>query len=161
SGEYDVAIASRILGGKANAGNMPRYKYAANRFLTLVQNVLGGGKLSEYHTGFRAWSREVLEALPLAENSNGFVFDNEMLAQVLRFGFRIGEISCHARYFAEASWVGFFRSVGYGFGVLRVSIAQAAARVHLWRSRIFRADGRKLDWQRPPEEDDASPDESR
>ncbi len=146
SGEYDAALGSRILGGGATRGRMPLYKYCANRFLTLVQNVLGGSKLSEYHTGFRAWSRKLLSTLPLNENADGFVFDNEMLAQTIVFGFRIGEISCPAKYFAEASSIGFVRSVGYGFGVLRVSLLQALARTHIHRSRLFRADGRKLDW---------------
>lgn len=137
SGEYDVALGSRILGGGAR-GRMPRYKYVANRFLTFVQNLLGGSKLSEFHTGFRAWSRKVLATLPLARNSDGFVFDNEMLAQALRFGFRVGEISCPARYFPEASSIGPFRSVGYGMGVLRVSLLQLLSRMHVWRPRLFR-----------------------
>ena len=144
SGEYDVALGSRVLGGGAIRGHMPRYKYLANRFLTFAQNILGGSKLSEFHTGFRAWSREVLTTLPLGENSDGFVFDNEMLAQTIAFGFRIGEISCPARYFAEASSIGFVRSVGYGFGVLRVASLEALARTHVYRSRLFRPDGRKL-----------------
>ncbi len=153
SGEYDVALGSRILGGRSNPGNMPRYKYVANRFLTFVQNLLGGSKLSEFHTGFRAWSREVLTTLPLGETSDGFVFDNEMLAQALRFGFRIGEISCPARYFAEASSIGPFSSMRYGMGVLRVSLMQALARMRLLRPRLFRAEGGKLEWEdevRPP-----------
>jgi glycosyltransferase involved in cell wall biosynthesis len=147
-GGYDVALGSRILGGRSNPGNMPRYKYAANRFLTLVQNMLGGSKLSEFHTGFRAWSREVLTTLPLAECSDNFIFDNQMLAQALRFGFTVGEISCPARYFPEASSIGFFRSVWYGLGVLRVARQQLLARTRLWRARIFRPDGRKLEWEK-------------
>ncbi len=146
SGCYDVALGSRILGGGAR-GRMPRYKYIANRFLTFVQNLLGGSKLSEFHTGFRAWSRKVLTELPLARNSDGFVFDNQMLAQALRFGFRVGEISCPARYFPEASSIGFFRSIWYGMGVLRVSLLQILARMHLWRSRLFKPDGGKLEWR--------------
>ena len=146
SGEYDVALGSRILGGGAVRGHMPRYKYCANRFLTFVQNVLGGSKLSEFHTGFRAWSREVLTTLPLGENSDGFVFDNEMLAQTIAFGFRIGEISCPARYFADASSIGLLRSMRYGAGCLRVSLLQALARMRVLRPRLFRPDGRRLDW---------------
>lgn len=145
SGEYDVALGSRILGGRGRSrGRMPLYKYAGNRFLTFLQNLLGGTKLSEFHTGFRAWSRKVLETLPLGENSDGFVFDNEMLAQALVFGFRVGEMSCPARYFPEASSIGFARSVGYGLGVLGVSCLQALARARLWRARIFRPDGKRL-----------------
>jgi glycosyltransferase involved in cell wall biosynthesis len=147
-GGYDVALGSRILGGRANPGNMPRYKYAANRFLTLVQNILGGSKLSEFHTGFRAWSRDVLTKLPLGECSDNFIFDNQMLAQALRFGFTVGEISCPARYFPEASSIGFLSSVRYGLGVLGVARQQLLARIHLWRARIFMPDGAKLDWEK-------------
>src|SRR5512135_334322 len=122
SGHYDVVLGSRILGGTALKGGMPRYKYVANRFLTLVENLALGVKLSEYHTGFRAFSRTVLETLPLEENSDDFVFDNEMLAQAVYFGFRIGEISCPTRYFEDASSINFKRSVKYGFGVLATAI---------------------------------------
>jgi glycosyltransferase involved in cell wall biosynthesis len=132
SGEYDVVLGSRILGGTARSGGMPRYKYIANRFLTAFQNLLQGAKLSEYHTGFRAYSRKVLETVPLDKNSNDFVFDNEILAQVLVFGFRIGEISCPTRYFPEASSINFRRSVIYGFGVLRVSLGVLAKRCGVW-----------------------------
>jgi hypothetical protein len=118
SGEYDAALGSRILGGKARQGGMPLYKYIANRGLTLVENIMLGSKLSEFHTGFRAFSRELLETLPLSNNSDDFVFDNEMLAQVLYFDFKLGEISCPTRYFAEASSINFRRSVTYGLGVL-------------------------------------------
>jgi glycosyltransferase involved in cell wall biosynthesis len=118
SGEYDAALGSRILGGKARQGGMPLYKYIANRGLTLVENLMLGSKLSEFHTGFRAFSRELLETLPLSNNSDDFVFDNEMLAQVLYFDFKLGEISCPTRYFAEASSINFRRSVTYGLGVL-------------------------------------------
>ncbi len=149
SGVYDVALGSRILCGGGSArprrSRMPRYKYVANRFLTLVQNLLGGSKLSEFHTGFRAWSRESLTTLPLGENADGFVFDNQMLAQALRFGFRVGEISCPARYFPEASSIGLLRSIRYGFGVLGVSLAQLLDRMRLRRARMFRRNGRKLD----------------
>ncbi len=121
SGHYDVVLGSRVLGGKALKGGMPLYKYIANRLLTLVENLALGVKLSEYHTGFRAFSRKVLETLPLEKNSDDFVFDNEMLAQTVYFGFRIGEISCPTRYFEDASSINFKRSVKYGFGVLATS----------------------------------------
>jgi len=122
AGVYDLAIGSRMLGKTALAGGMPRYKYAANRMLTGFQNVLMGARLSEYHTGFRAFSRRVLETLPLAANSQDFLFDNQMLAQALAFGFRIGEVSCPARYFEDASEISFRRSCVYGLGVMRTSV---------------------------------------
>jgi glycosyltransferase involved in cell wall biosynthesis len=122
SGVYDCAIGSRITGGGALRGGMPYYKYVANRILTFVQNLLLGQKLSEYHTGFRAFSRELLMGLPLLENSDDFVFDNQMLAQVICFGYRIGEISCPTKYFEEASSINFTRSCRYGFGVLWTSV---------------------------------------
>jgi len=122
SGIYDVAMASRILGLGAVSGGMPRYKYAANRFLTLAQNLLIGQKLSEYHSGFRAFSRRVLETLPLLANSDDFLFDNQMLVQCHWWGFRIAEISCPTRYFAEASSINFRRSLTYGFGTLGVGL---------------------------------------
>ena len=118
SGHYDVVLGSRILGGQARRGGMPAYKYVSNRFLTFAENLALGVKVSEYHTGFRAFSRAVLETLPLEENSDDFVFDNEMLVQAVAFGFRIGEISCPTKYFAEASSINFRRSVRYGLGVL-------------------------------------------
>src|SRR5262249_28469032 len=123
SGHYDVVLGSRILGQSAVAGGMPVYKYVANRFLTAAQNLVMGRKLSEYHTGYRAFSRAVLETLPLDRNSNDFIFDNQMLRQALRYGFRIGEISCPTRYFAEASSINFRRSVVYGLGVLGCALA--------------------------------------
>ena len=122
SGEYDVALGSRILGGTALGGGMPLYKYISNRALTLLQNLATGAKLSEYHTGFRAFSRQVLEVIPWKENSNDFVFDNQILNQVLAEGFRIGEISCPTRYFDEASSISFARSVRYGLGVVAEAI---------------------------------------
>jgi glycosyltransferase involved in cell wall biosynthesis len=122
SQEYDVVLGSRILGGGALAGGMPLYKYMANRALTATQNLLCGQNLSEYHTGYRAWSRAVLERLPLMRCSDDFVFDNQMLAQAIARDFRIGEISCPTRYFPEASSIGFRRSVVYGMGVLRTSL---------------------------------------
>ena len=145
SGHYDVVLGSRILGGTAIKGGMPRYKYLSNRVLTLTQNILLGHKLSEYHTGYRAWSRAVLEQLPIHECSDDFVFDNQMLAQAAWFGFRIGEISCPTKYFPEASSINFHRSVIYGLGVLRTSIQYRAQRLGVIRCRLF---ARKLA-QRP------------
>ena len=143
-GEYDAVIGSRILGTGALKGGMPLYKYIANRALTLFQNLMLGFKLSEYHTGFRAFRREVLEELPLNENSDDFVFDNQMLAQVVHFGFRVGEISTPTRYFAEASSINFSRSVRYGFGVLATSIQFRLHRMKLIRSRVFGMRGQRL-----------------
>lgn len=128
-GEFDVVLASRILGIGALKGGMPLYKYVANRFLTLVENLLVSHKLSEYHTGYRAFSREVLETLPLAVDSDDFVFDNQMLAQAIYAGFHIGEVSCPTRYFAEASSINFERSVTYGLGVLTTA---TTCRLHRW-----------------------------
>ncbi len=144
SGHYDVVLGSRILGGGAMKGGMPAYKYIANRFLTLVENIALGVKLSEYHTGFRAFTREVLETLPLNENSDDFVFDSEMLVQTVYFGFRIGELSCPTRYFKEASSINFRRSVKYGFGVLGSIMKFIAGRWGLKESRILKKGGRKL-----------------
>jgi glycosyltransferase involved in cell wall biosynthesis len=115
---HDCMLGSRILGGRALSGGMPFYKYVANRALTLAENVLLDAKLSEYHTGYRAFSRDVLLALPLPDNSDDFVFDNQMLAEILWRGFRVGEISCPTKYFAEASSINFGRSLRYGFGCL-------------------------------------------
>ncbi|MGH7487537.1 MAG: glycosyltransferase family 2 protein [bacterium] len=120
---YDVVLGSRILGNTARSGGMPLYKYLANRILTALQNLLLGTKLSEFHTGYRAFSRQVLERLPMRVNSDNFVFDNQMLIQIVAFGFRIGEISCPTKYFAEASSINFRRSVTYGLGVLAGSIS--------------------------------------
>ena len=145
SGEYDAAIGSRILGGGALKGGMPPYKYVANRFLTVFQNLMLGAKLSEYHTGFRAFSRKVLETLPLNENSDDFVFDNQMLAQVVYFGFRIGEVSCPTRYFEEASSINFSRSVTYGLGVLGTSFKFLAQKLKWGNFSIFNPQGRGLD----------------
>jgi glycosyltransferase involved in cell wall biosynthesis len=135
---YDLVLGSRILGGQAIAGGMPRYKYVANRFLTLVENWLLGTKLSEYHTGYRAYSRRILETLPLDRNSDDFVFDNEVIVQAVAAGFRIGEVSCPARYFPEASSISFERSVRYGFGVLRAGIQYRLARGGLAEPVILR-----------------------
>jgi hypothetical protein len=123
---------------------MPLWKYVANRALTFTENLLLGYKLAEYHTGYRAFSRRLLETLPLEENSDDFVFDNQMLAQAIWFGFHIGEISCPARYFAEASSINFRRSVKYGFGVLGTALEYRAARLGLTRSPRFADSGRKL-----------------
>ena len=143
-GEYDVVLASRILGKGTLKGGMPLYKYVANRFLTAFQNILMRQKLSEYHTGYRAFSREVLPTLPLEENTDDFIFDNEMLAQVSYFDYRIGEISCPTKYFAEASSINFRRSVKYGFGVLATSMQYRLQKMHLGNFRIFSTVGRKL-----------------
>jgi glycosyltransferase involved in cell wall biosynthesis len=144
SGVYDVVLGSRILGGGARKGGMPLYKYIANRLLTAFQNVFLGVKLSEYHTGFRAFSRSVLLSLPLLENSDDFVFDNQMIAQAVMFGFRMGEISCPTRYFKEASSINFRRSVRYGLGVLATTFQFVAHRSGIRRVRIFDTTGRKI-----------------
>jgi len=136
-GPFDVVLGSRILGGNALAGGMPRYKYVANRFLTATQNLLGGAKLSEYHTGYRAFSRQVLETLPLEENSDDFVFDNQMLAQIINAKFAIGEVSCPAAYFEEASSINFRRSVKYGLGVLAVSVQLFLQRTGVASFQLF------------------------
>jgi glycosyltransferase involved in cell wall biosynthesis len=143
-GIYDTVLGSRLLGRGALKGGMPLYKYVANRILTLIENLALQRKLSEYHTGYRAFSRRVLEALPLEENSNDFVFDNEMLAQIVAFGFEIGEVSCPTRYFGEASSISFPRAVKYGMGVLGVCVQYRLHRWGLRRYRIFDPDGRKL-----------------
>ena len=144
SGHYDVVLGSRILGGDARAGGMPLWRYVANRGLTLVQNLALGTKLSEFHTGYRAFRRAVLERLPLEENSDDFVFDNQILAQTVAAGYRIGELSCPTKYFEEASSINFRRSVAYGFGVLGVSAAGLAHRLGVGTARFLRADGRRL-----------------
>jgi len=144
SGHFDAVIGSRILGKGALKGGMPLYKYLANRFLTLTQNLVIGYKLSEYHTGYRAFSRKVLETLPLGENSDDFVFDNQMLAQCVYRGFRIGEISCPTRYFPEASSINFSRSVKYGLGVLTTSLQFFLSRRKLKVFGIFATDGARL-----------------
>jgi glycosyltransferase involved in cell wall biosynthesis len=137
SGHYDVVLGSRILGGETLAGGMPLYKYIANRFLTMVENLALGIKVSEFHTGYRAFSRRVLEILPLENNSDDFVFDNEMLAQAVFFGFKIGEISCPTKYFRDASSINFSRSVSYGLGVLGTSLRFMLHRASLWKFGIF------------------------
>jgi glycosyltransferase involved in cell wall biosynthesis len=142
---YDVVLGSRIIGGQALRGGMPFYKYVANRLLTAFENVFLGIKLSEYHTGYRAFSRKVLSELPLLENSDDFVFDNQMLAQCVNFGFRIGEVSCPTKYFEEASSINFRRSVIYGLGVLRTTLQFALQQAGVAHFRIFSVQGRKLE----------------
>jgi glycosyltransferase involved in cell wall biosynthesis len=144
SGVYDVVLGSRILGGGALKGGMPLYKYIANRLLTAFQNLFLGVKLSEYHTGFRAFSRDVLQALPLLENSDDFVFDNQMLAQCVMFGFRIGEISCPTKYFKEASSINFRRSTEYGIGVLKTTFGFVAHKMGLVKLARYDSTGRKV-----------------
>src|SRR5580698_7667609 len=145
SGVYDMVLASRILGRGALKGGMPLYKYVFNRLLTAFQNIFLGVKLSEYHTGFRAFSRELLQTLPLLENSDDFVFDNQMIAQAVMFGFEIGEISCPTKYFEEASSINFRRSVKYGFGVLATALQFALQRAGLIHLPRFSDKGRKLE----------------
>jgi len=147
SGVYDMVLASRILGAGALKGGMPLYKYVSNRLLTAFQNLFLGVKLSEYHTGFRAFSRELLETLPLLEDSDDFVFDNQMIAQAVMFGFRIGEISCPTKYFEEASSINFRRSIEYGLGVLATTASFVAHKTGIRRTPKFEAGGRKVTQQ--------------
>jgi glycosyltransferase involved in cell wall biosynthesis len=135
---YSCVLGSRILGGYALKGGMPFWKYIANRFLTLAENMLMGAKLSEYHTGYRAFSRRLLEQLPLEVNSDDFVFDNQMLAQILWYGHTIAEVSCPTRYFPEASSINFQRSIKYGFGCLWTALTFRLARMNLVKSKLFR-----------------------
>ena len=144
-GVYDVVLGSRIIGGTALRGGMPFYKYVANRLLTAFENLFLGVKLSEYHTGYRAFSRDVLTRLPLLENSDDFVFDNQMLAQCVHFGFKIGEVSCPTKYFEEASSINFRRSVQYGLGVLGTTLRFALQQAGLWKSAIFSEKGKTLE----------------
>jgi glycosyltransferase involved in cell wall biosynthesis len=148
-GVYDVVLGSRILGGGARKGGMPFYKYVANRFLTAFQNSFTGAKLSEYHTGFRAFAKDVLVALPILENSDDFVFDNQILAQCIFFGYRVGELSCPTKYFDEASSINFVRSVKYGFGVLGTTLKCWLQRSGIAHYRLFSSSGRKLDYYSP------------
>ncbi len=136
---YPVVFASRILGKGALKGGMPVYKYIANRFLTLFQNILMGQKLSEYHTGYRAYSKEVLEKINYSRNSDDFIFDNQMIAQIFYHGFDIGEVTCPTKYFAEASSINFSRSVKYGIGVLGVSFRYFLAKSGIWGWEILKA----------------------
>lgn len=144
SGEFDVVLGSRILGTGALKGGMPFYKYVSNRFLTFIENILLSEKISEYHTGFRAFSRKVLETIPLLENSDDFIFDNQMLAQAVYFGFNIGEISCPTKYFPEASSINFRRSVIYGMGVLLTAFKFKLQKMGIKSYPIFDKNGGKL-----------------
>jgi glycosyltransferase involved in cell wall biosynthesis len=134
---YSCVLGSRILGGYALKGGMPLWKYVANRFLTLAENLLLGAKLSEYHTGYRAFSRSLLQGLPLEQNSDDFIFDNQMLAQIVWQGHTIAEVSCPTKYFAEASSINLRRSIRYGFGCLATGLIFRLCRIGLCRSRLF------------------------
>jgi len=136
-GEYDVVLASRILGKGALKGGMPYYKYFANRILTFVENIILNQKLTEYHTGYRAYSSEVIKTIPYLKNSDGFVFDNEIIVQITYFNYRIAEISCPTKYFPEASSINFIRSIKYGFGVLATSLKFLLHKWHIWKFPIF------------------------
>ncbi len=141
-GEFDVVLGSRILGGKAISGGMPFYKYISNRILTFIQNILLGAKLSEYHTGYRAFSRIVLERIPWQKNSDDFLFDNQMLSQIIFHDYHVGEITCPARYFPEASSINFSRSLTYGIGCLLTAVQFRLNRLHLIKSDIFSFTGK-------------------
>ena len=143
-GVFDAVIGSRILGNKAIMGGMPIYKYISNRFLTVIENIIINQKLSEYHTGFRAFSRKVLETIPLMENSDDFIFDNQMLCQTLYFRFEVGEISCPALYFDDASSINFSRSVIYGIRVIETAMNYALAKRGIGNSKIFNPNGKRL-----------------
>jgi glycosyltransferase involved in cell wall biosynthesis len=150
SGLYDVALGSRILGGRSLQGGMPVYKYVSNRVLTAIENILLDEKLSEYHTGYRAFSRKLLLSLPLSENEDGFVFDNQMLVQAAYFNARIAEVTCPTLYFPEASSIGFARSVGYGVGVLKTALLCRLTRMGLATPAFLSENGRKLDLEETP-----------
>lgn len=144
---YDVVLGSRILGNNTLRGGMPVYKYIANRVLTFAQNILMGQKLSEYHTGLRAFSKAVLMNLPLEENSDDFVFDNQMLTQAFLFGYRVGEVSCPTKYFAEASSINFRRSVKYGLGCILNSLLYITTKWDWYTPDFLSAHGKKIHWQ--------------
>ena len=137
NGLYECVLGSRILGGYALEGGMPIWKYIANRFLTLVQNILLGAKISEYHTGYRGFSRTLLERLPLEVNSDDFVFDNQMLAQIVWFGYTVAEVSCPTKYFAEASSINLFRSIKYGIGCMFTALIFRLAKMKIMTSKVF------------------------
>ncbi len=137
SGDYDVVLGSRILGGKSIEGGMPLYKYIGNRLLTFIQNILIGAKLTEYHTGFRAYKRTVLERIPYSLNSDDFVFDGQTLSQIIYSGFNVGELSCPTSYFEEASSINFIRSVKYGFGCLITALSFRLSKMGILRKSIF------------------------
>lgn len=150
-GEYDAVLASRMLGNSALKGGMPFYKYLANKFLTGFENFVIGEKLSEYHTGFRGFSKEVLEKLPLADCNDDFIFDNEILTLLFYYGYKVGELSCPTKYFAEASSINFIRSCQYGLGVLSLSLKYFLAKHGLFTSKIFKKGAKKLDLNTPLE----------
>jgi glycosyltransferase involved in cell wall biosynthesis len=137
NGLYECVLGSRILGGYALEGGMPIWKYIANRILTLVQNILLGAKISEYHTGYRGFSRDLLERLPLEVNSDDFVFDNQMLAQIVWFGYTVAEVSCPTKYFAEASSINLFRSIKYGIGCMFTALIFRLAKMKIMTSKVF------------------------
>ena len=143
-GQYDAVLASRMLGNSALKGGMPFYKFVSNKFLTAFENIFTGEKLTEYHTGFRGFTREVLEKLPLAECDDDFIFDNEMIALMFYNNFKIGEVSCPTKYFKEASSINFMRSCKYGLGVLAVSLKYRLAKMGL-KTKIFKSNAKKLD----------------
>ncbi len=147
-GEYDAVIASRMLTNSALKGGMPFYKWIANKFLTSFQNLLIGGCLSEYHSGFRGFTREVLEKLPIEDFNDDFIFDNEMIVLLFYYKFKIGEISCPTKYFPEASSINFFRSCKYGFGVIVLTILYCLANLGFYKSKIFSKNGKKLNLDR-------------
>lgn len=144
-GGYDAVIASRMLSNSALKGGMPLYKYIANKCLTGLQNLFLGQKLSEYHTGFRGFTKDVLLSLPLEDCDDDFIFDNEILSLIFYYGYKIGEISCPTKYFAAASSINFARSVKYGFGVLRICGLYLLAKLGIYKSKIFRKNAKKLD----------------
>jgi glycosyltransferase involved in cell wall biosynthesis len=144
SGMFDVVLGSRVLGGWALKGGMPFYKYLSNRMLTFVENIMIGQKLSEYHSGFRAFDATVLKKLPLLENSDDFVFDNQMLVQAAYFGYKIGEITAPSHYYPESSSINFRRSVVYGFGVLAQAVKYILQKLNVARFAIFDKQGRRL-----------------
>jgi hypothetical protein len=141
SGLYHCVLGSRVLGGYALKGGMPFWRYIANRFLTFVENFLFGAKLSEYHTGYRAFSRELLLRLPLQNNSDDFVFDNQMLAQIIWFDYTVAEVSCPTSYFEEASSINFIRSLKYGLGCLETACSFRLAKIRIIHSPLFPAHG--------------------
>lgn len=143
-GQYDAVIASRMLSNSALRGGMPLYKFVANKFLTAFENIMIGEKLSEYHTGFRGFTRQVLEALPLEDCNDDFIFDNEMLALIFYYKFKVGEISCPTKYFPEASSINLLRSIKYGFGVLKVSTLYALAKLGIFKSKVFKKNAKRL-----------------
>ena len=146
-GQYDAVIASRMLSNSALKGGMPIYKFIANKFLTCFENFMLGEKLSEYHTGFRGFTSEVLRTLPLEDCNDDFIFDNEMLALIFYHKFKIGEVSCPTKYFPEASSINLIRSIKYGFGVLGISFLYVVAKLGIYKSKIFASSAKKLNFQ--------------